>query len=341
MTHLLNDLLARLPQGRPYVFLDAVLDYQLDRTSHAVANFTGSDPRLVQLASGQRVLPMGAVVEAALQGLLLGRALALDRRHAFVVKHLRAKCRGVPRAGERIDLFGHSVRMSPEWGICDSRVVGAERTLLELRVTWIMFDLENTEVFPSELILPPVDEDPWAPRHVTHDFHDIRRRLGLSAERDLSLDMVRGWQRGSSLLAGKRISAGIGALAGHFPERAIYPGTLQIEAAWQGVCLLLELPLHYPSADAGLKVDLRLSAPVVPGDTMTYDVQLPTSDQAQVLCRNAAGAEVGQVHFRGIEGIVRAHQAPRGRAEEEGAQPAGNGHPIGYPRCDPTPAESQ
>ncbi len=298
-----NDLMERLPQGAPYAFVDAVLDYLMDKMSHAVTTFSGADERLVDMPNGERVLPLGLALETALQGLLLGRALGLDRKHAFIVKKLRARCAGLPVAGDRVDIHGKGLRGNPQWGISESRLRTAEELLISMRVTWIMLDLNVSDVFAVDVHVPPLKQDPWRRSEIRHDFRAIQSFLQLTDARAVHLDMIGEWEEGKRIVAGRRISAGLPLFQGHFPERAVLPGTVQVESAWQALCILHRVPLTAPRGDAPIDIDLRLETPMVPGDTLTLQVQMQTPDHAVVECSNAVGAKTGRIDFKGLAAL--------------------------------------
>jgi 3-hydroxymyristoyl/3-hydroxydecanoyl-(acyl carrier protein) dehydratase len=298
-----NDLMERLPQGSPHAFIDAVLDYDMDKMSHAVTTFSGADGRLVDMPNSQRLLPLGSALEAALQGLLLGRALGLDRKHAFIVKKLRARCTGLPHAGDRVDIHGKGLRSSPQWGISESRLRTAEELLVAMRVTWIMLDLNVSDVFAVDVHVPALAEDRWVRSNIRHDFRAIQQMLRLTDPRAIHLDMIGDLDAPHRIVAGRRVSSGLPLFQGHFPERAVLPGTLQIESAWQALCILHNAPLTVPSSATPLDIDLRLETPMVPGDTLTLEINMATADHAVVSCFNAVGKRTGRIDFKGLEAI--------------------------------------
>jgi 3-hydroxyacyl-[acyl-carrier-protein] dehydratase len=84
-----------------------------------------------------------------------------------------------------------------------------------------------------------------------------------------------------SLTATKHIAATEAVFAGHFPGRAIWPGAYTIEGLAQACALVGGLSQHPPGAPfaapsgVGLLVgvDVKLTEPVWPGDTLAYSVR--------------------------------------------------------------------
>src|SRR5262245_10356401 len=109
----------------------------------------------------------------------------------------------------------------------------------------------------------------------TLSFEQVR---GMLAHRFpfLMIDRVLEIERGKRLLALKQVTGNEICFLGHFPDHAIFPGVLILEAMAQSVSLLDLLsrdsdrppPKYLGSADA------RFLAPVVPGDSMEIEVAL-------------------------------------------------------------------
>ena len=100
----------------------------------------------------------------------------------------------------------------------------------------------------------------------------------------LLVDRVIEYDKGKCLKAIKNVTINEDFFNGHFPEKAVMPGVLIIEAMAQASCLLLlkEEHIRARSIDgdgrqlillAGIE-RARFKAPVVPGDQLILDVYL-------------------------------------------------------------------
>jgi 3-hydroxyacyl-[acyl-carrier-protein] dehydratase len=122
----------------------------------------------------------------------------------------------------------------------------------------------------------------------TLSFEQVR---GLLAQRFplLMIDRVTGIERGKRLLALKHVTGNELCFLGHFPDRAIFPGTLILEAMAQSVSLLdlLSRESGRPSAKYLGSADIRFLAPVVPGDSMEMET---------TLVKQAIRGVIGSVH---------------------------------------------
>ena len=100
----------------------------------------------------------------------------------------------------------------------------------------------------------------------------------------LLVDRVVEYDEGKCLKAIKNVTINEDFFNGHFPQKAVMPGVLIIEAMAQASCLLLlrEEHIREQSLDenseqlillAGIE-RARFKAPVVPGDQLILDVEL-------------------------------------------------------------------
>lgn len=106
----------------------------------------------------------------------------------------------------------------------------------------------------------------------------------------LLVDRVLEYTQGKHLKAIKNVSINENFFNGHFPEKAVMPGVLIIEAMAQAACLLLlkEEDIRARAMDATSErlillagVDrARFRRPVVPGDQLVMDVYLDKQKQS-------------------------------------------------------------
>ena len=100
----------------------------------------------------------------------------------------------------------------------------------------------------------------------------------------LLVDRVIDYKKGDRLKAIKNVSINEDFFNGHFPQKAVMPGVLIIEAMAQASCLLLLKEEHIRAQSmnenseqlillAGIE-RARFKAPVVPGDQLILDVAL-------------------------------------------------------------------
>ncbi len=108
------------------------------------------------------------------------------------------------------------------------------------------------------------------------DFEQVR---ALAKQRFpmLMLDSVTALEKGKSIRAVKNVTGSEIQFLGHFPERAVMPGTLIVEAIGQAASVLFAktkgtgvLPGEF--LVLGSIQDMRFLVPVVPGDTMQIEV---------------------------------------------------------------------
>lgn len=133
----------------------------------------------------------------------------------------------------------------------------------------------------------PVRDTAWVEARIPH-----RAPMRL-------VDSVVGVDAEHLRIAGLRhVDAADPVLAGHFPDRPIYPGVLQIEAMGQlGLCLAAELASDELDGDAQqprvVRVeDARFLAAVEAGDTMC--LQAAVLDRDVLLSRIAGQVWVGE-----------------------------------------------
>ncbi|SEM92797.1 3-hydroxyacyl-ACP dehydratase FabZ family protein [Nonomuraea pusilla] len=90
------------------------------------------------------------------------------------------------------------------------------------------------------------------------------------------IDRVTDYEPGVSLRSLLSVSGNLDAIAGHFPERAIYPGSHLMQAFAQSG-IILYLMSTEPLAEDELtligSVTARFTKPVVPGDQVVFDVR--------------------------------------------------------------------
>ena len=122
----------------------------------------------------------------------------------------------------------------------------------------------------------------------TLSFEQVR---GLLAHRFpfLMIDRVTEIEPGKRLLALKHITGNELCFLGHFPDRAIFPGVLVLEAMAQAVSLLDLVSKENggpPSKYLG-SANAKFLVPIVPGDSMEIEA---------VLVKQAARGVIGNVH---------------------------------------------
>jgi 3-hydroxyacyl-[acyl-carrier-protein] dehydratase len=110
----------------------------------------------------------------------------------------------------------------------------------------------------------------------------------------LMIDRVLEIERGKRLLALKHVTGNEICFLGHFPDHAIFPGVLILEAMAQSVSLLdlMSRDSDRPPPKYLGSADTRFLAPVVPGDSMEIEA---------VLIKQAVRGVIGsaRVHVRG------------------------------------------
>lgn len=123
-------------------------------------------------------------------------------------------------------------------------------------------------------------------------FLGMRRRYPF-----LLVDRVLEWEYGKYAVGYKCVTINDNFFPGHFPQRAIMPGVLQVEAMAQLAGIVMIDP-----EDAGQQnnfffggVDnLRWKKPVVPGDVLMMRVEVTKFNKRFGVCKTEAKAYVGE-----------------------------------------------
>lgn len=110
------------------------------------------------------------------------------------------------------------------------------------------------------------------------DFEAVRSLLKQRFPM-LMVDSVIALEPGKSIRAIKNITGNEPHFLGHFPQRAIMPGTLILEAIGQAASILFAktTEIHLDDDDflvLGSVNSMRFLVPVVPGDRMEIEVQI-------------------------------------------------------------------
>ena len=95
----------------------------------------------------------------------------------------------------------------------------------------------------------------------------------------LMVDCVIALEPGKSIRAIKNVTGNELQFLGHFPQRAVMPGTLIIEAIGQAASILFSKTTEKPIEDEEFLVlgsisDMRFLIPIVPGERMEIEVQI-------------------------------------------------------------------
>jgi 3-hydroxyacyl-[acyl-carrier-protein] dehydratase len=95
----------------------------------------------------------------------------------------------------------------------------------------------------------------------------------------LMVDCVLALEDGKSIRTIKNVTGSEIQFMGHFPEFAVMPGTLIVEAIGQSASILFARTTDNPPQPGNFLVlgsinDMRFLAPIVPGDRMQIDVQV-------------------------------------------------------------------
>jgi 3-hydroxyacyl-[acyl-carrier-protein] dehydratase len=95
----------------------------------------------------------------------------------------------------------------------------------------------------------------------------------------LMIDRVTELEPGKRAVAEKDILATNDVFRGHFPDRPVFPGVLQLEALAQtGAVAVLSQPENHGKIILFARADdVRFKRPVVPGDTLRLEMELTTS----------------------------------------------------------------
>src|SRR5579863_4625644 len=95
----------------------------------------------------------------------------------------------------------------------------------------------------------------------------------------IMVDRVLDYESGKRIKAIKNVTGNEIQFLGHFPERAVMPGTLIIEAIGQTASILFALTKQTITDGSEYLVlaavhDMRFLAPVLPGQTMVLDITM-------------------------------------------------------------------
>jgi 3-hydroxyacyl-[acyl-carrier-protein] dehydratase len=110
------------------------------------------------------------------------------------------------------------------------------------------------------------------------DFEDVRSLL-KQAFPMLMVDSVLELDPGKHIRAIKNVTGNELQFLGHFPQRAIMPGTLIVEAIGQAASILFAKSTDTPIENDEFLVlgsidSMRFFAPIVPGDRMEIEVRV-------------------------------------------------------------------
>jgi len=141
----------------------------------------------------------------------------------------------------------------------------------------------------------------------TLSFEQVR---GLLAHRFpfLMIDRVTEIEPGKRLLALKHITGNELCFLGHFPDRAIFPGVLVLEAMAQAVSLLDLVSKEDggpPSKYLG-SANAKFLVPIVPGDSLEIEA---------VLVKQASRGVIGNVHVSVVGKAVARAEIAMGTGE--------------------------
>jgi len=122
----------------------------------------------------------------------------------------------------------------------------------------------------------------------TLSFEQVRRILAHRFP-FLMIDRVTEIERGKRLMALKHVTGNELCFLGHFPEQAIFPGVLILEAMAQSVSLLdlLSRETDRPPAKYLGSISAKFLVPVIPGDSLAIEA---------VLVKQATRGVIGNVH---------------------------------------------
>jgi 3-hydroxyacyl-[acyl-carrier-protein] dehydratase len=125
----------------------------------------------------------------------------------------------------------------------------------------------------------------------------------------LMVDTVVALESGKSIQAIKNVTGNEMQFLGHFPEHAIMPGTLIVEALGQAACILFSKTTETGAQPGEFLVlgsinDMRFYVPVVPGDRMDIHVQFAKLLPDMALAEGTVTVD-GTVVARGKLGFAR------------------------------------
>lgn len=110
------------------------------------------------------------------------------------------------------------------------------------------------------------------------DFEEVRSLLKQRFPM-LMVDSVLALEPGKSIRATKNVTGNELHFLGHFPQRAVMPGTLIVEAIGQAASILFSKTTEIPIENEEFLVlgsisDMRFLVPIVPGDRMDIEVKV-------------------------------------------------------------------
>jgi len=110
------------------------------------------------------------------------------------------------------------------------------------------------------------------------DFEEVRALLKQRFPM-LMVDTVVALEPGKSIRATKNVTGNELQFLGHFPQRAVMPGTLIVEAIGQAASVLFAKSAEAPVETEEFLVlgsinDMRFLVPVVPGNTLDIEVRV-------------------------------------------------------------------
>lgn len=129
----------------------------------------------------------------------------------------------------------------------------------------------------------------------------------------LLVDTVSLLEPGKSIRIKKNVTGNEPQFLGHFPELAVMPGTLIVEAIGQSACILFVKTQGGLNAGEflvlGVINEMRFLAPVLPGDTMEIDVTVQKFLQDYAVVEAVVTVD-GTVVARGQLGFAKRNWGP-------------------------------
>lgn len=124
-------------------------------------------------------------------------------------------------------------------------------------------------------------------------FSELKRYLRHTYPM-LMVDRVLDWRPSGYIEVLYAVTANSPSVSGHFPERAIFPGTNILQVAAQAGIILVQLSTS-PLADDELTLvgstRARFFRPVVPGDALRVRLDVQRHDGATMLLRGEAAVD--------------------------------------------------
>lgn len=155
---------------------------------------------------------------------------------------------------------------------------------------------------PAQPAATPAAESPRAPRVL--GFTELKTWL-RHRHPMVMLDRVTDYEPGKYLHARVAVSGGLDFVAGHFPERAIYPGSHLIQALSQGAIILFQLSTSKLADDELTlvsSVEARFFKPVVPGDLV--ELRLTVERLVGDMIKVAGRAEVDGIRVAAMRATL-------------------------------------